>query len=97
MRYTGIGGSHETAIFENSDDSARIDPKLKKSAERVFFTLGISTTEAVRLFMKQVELNKGLPFPVSIPNAKTIAAMKEANDPASLRRYSTFRELRDKI
>ncbi len=76
---------------------ARIDPKLKKSAERVFFTLGISTTEAIRLFMKQVELNKGLPFPVSIPNAKTIAAMKEANNPARLRRYKTFRELRDQI
>ncbi|MDR3699880.1 MAG: type II toxin-antitoxin system RelB/DinJ family antitoxin [Candidatus Sulfopaludibacter sp.] len=75
---------------------ARIEPKLKKSAERVFFTLGISTTEAIRLFMKQVELHKGLPFPVLIPNAKTIAAMREANDPARLKRYGTFRELRDK-
>ena len=33
---------------------ARIDPKLKKSAERVFTDLGISTTEAIRLFLKQV-------------------------------------------
>ena len=34
---------------------ARIDPELKKAAERVFSTLGLSTTEAIRLFMKQVE------------------------------------------
>jgi DNA-damage-inducible protein J len=41
--------------------------------------IGISTTEAIRLFLKQVELHKGLPFPVAIPNAETTAAMLEAN------------------
>ena len=76
---------------------ARIDPKLKESAERVFSTLGISTTEAIRLFLKQVQLHKGLPFPVLIPNAQTIAAMKEANDPAALNRYRSFWELRHKL
>lgn len=55
---------------------ARVDPKLQKSAARIFTKLGISTTEAIRLFLKQVELHKGLPFPVEIPNAKTVAAMK---------------------
>jgi DNA-damage-inducible protein J len=76
---------------------ARIDPKLKESAERVFSKIGISTTEAIRLFLKQVELHKGLPFPVAIPNAQTVAAMREANDPAVLKRYRSFRELREKI
>ena len=76
---------------------ARIDPKLKESAERVFSTLGISTTEAIRLFMKQVELHKGLPFPLAIPNAQTIAAMRETNNPAALNRYRSFRELREKL
>ena len=76
---------------------ARIDPKLKASVERVFSTLGISTTEAIRLFLKQVELHKGLPFPLEIPNAQTVAAMKEANDPAALNRYRSFRELREKL
>jgi DNA-damage-inducible protein J len=76
---------------------ARIDPKLKKSAESVFSAIGISTTKAIRLFLKQVELHKGLPFPVSIPNEQTIAAMREANSPASLKRYRSFRDLRDKI
>ena len=62
-----------------------------------FSTLGISTTEAIRLFLKQVQLHKGLPFPVLIPNAQTIAAMKEANDPAALNRYRSFWELRHKL
>ena len=76
---------------------ARIDPKLKESAERVFSEIGISTTEAIRLFLKQVELYHGLPFTVSIPNAETTAAMREANAPALLNRYGSFSELRDKV
>jgi DNA-damage-inducible protein J len=76
---------------------ARIEPQLKKSAERIFTRIGISTTEAIRLFLRQVELHKGLPFAVSIPNEETVEAMREANDPAALRRYRSFRELRQRI
>ncbi len=76
---------------------ARIDPKLKKSAERIFTDIGISTTEAIRLFLKQVEMHRGLPFPVSIPNEETASAMREANKPAALKRYRSFRELREQI
>jgi DNA-damage-inducible protein J len=76
---------------------ARIDPQLKKAAERVFTKIGISTTEAIRLFLKQVELHKGLPFPVSIPNEETVAAMMETNDAAALKRYRSFRELREQL
>ena len=74
---------------------ARIEPALKRSAERVLTRVGLSTTEAIRLFLRQVELHGGLPFSVSIPNAETIAAMREANNPSKLKRYSSFRELRE--
>ena len=76
---------------------ARIDPQLKKSAERIFTRMGISTTDAIRLFLKQVELHKGLPFAVSIPNEETVAAMREANVPGALKRYRSFRELRERV
>jgi DNA-damage-inducible protein J len=76
---------------------ARIEPQLKKAAERIFTEIGISTTEAIRLFLKQVQLHKGLPFPVSIPTKETIAAMNETNNSKALKRYSSFRELRDRI
>lgn len=76
---------------------ARIDPRLKRSADRIFNRIGISTTEAIRLFLKQVELHRGLPFPVSLPNEETIAAMMEANSPSTLKRYRSFRELREQL
>ena len=76
---------------------ARVDPKLKRSAERVFVELGLSTTDAIRLFLKQVELHQGLPFQLSVPNKATIAAMKDANNPERLKRYASFGELRRRI
>ncbi len=46
---------------------ARVEPELKEDAERVFKALGINTTEAIRMFLSQVRLRKGLPFVVQIP------------------------------
>jgi DNA-damage-inducible protein J len=50
---------------------ARIEPRLKKEAERVLEDLGLSATQAITLFYRQVTLRKGLPFDVVIPNATT--------------------------
>ena len=50
---------------------ARIKPELKNKAEQVFHNLGLSTTQAITLFYRQVELQNGLPFDVVIPNETT--------------------------
>ena len=50
---------------------ARIKPELKNKAEQVFRDLGLSTTQAITLFYRQVELQNGLPFDVVIPNETT--------------------------
>ena len=50
---------------------ARIEPGLKEKAERVFDRLGLSATQAISLFYRQVELRKGLPFDVVVPTAAT--------------------------
>ena len=46
---------------------ARVDSGLKKDTEKVFEKLGLTTTEAIRLFLAQVKLRGGLPFEVRIP------------------------------
>jgi len=50
---------------------ARIQPDLKREAEGVFEQLGLSTTQALTLFYRQVALRRGLPFDIVIPNATT--------------------------
>jgi len=50
---------------------ARMEPHLKKQAENLFHKLGLSTTQAITIFYRQVDLRKGLPFDVTIPNKTT--------------------------
>ncbi len=50
---------------------ARIAPEIKQEAETIFGELGLSVTEAITIFYKQVQLQHGLPFPVVIPNKTT--------------------------
>lgn len=47
---------------------ARIDPDLKTETDEIFSELGISTTDAIRMFLSQVKLHRGLPFNVGLPN-----------------------------
>jgi len=73
---------------------ARIDPTLKQAAEAVFAKLGMSPSDAIRIFYKQVKLHQGLPFEVRIPNMETIAAMEEVKThPERLKRYNSVEEM----
>jgi DNA-damage-inducible protein J len=58
---------------------SRIDPAIKSKAEKVLGSMGLSMSEAVRLFLHQVVIRRALPFAVVAPNAKTVAAMKAAD------------------
>jgi DNA-damage-inducible protein J len=57
---------------------ARMQPRLKARAEKVFDHLGLSPTQAITLFYRQVELRKGLPFGIRIPNRATREALDDA-------------------
>jgi DNA-damage-inducible protein J len=58
---------------------ARIEPELKKRAEELFEELGITTTQAITLFYRQVILRKGLPFEVVIPKATTLKTFEDTD------------------
>ena len=73
---------------------ARVEPDLKVQAERVLRGLGLSATEAITLFYKQVVLRQGVPFEVSIPNAETVEALRVAREPDELTEYSSLDELK---
>jgi DNA-damage-inducible protein J len=57
---------------------ARIEPKLKLQAEKVFARLGLSTSEAIQLMFRQATLTQSLPFPLHLPNAQTKQALRES-------------------
>jgi len=51
---------------------ARLEPELKERAEEVFRQLGLSVTQAITLFYRQVEMQNGLPFNLVIPTEETL-------------------------
>jgi DNA-damage-inducible protein J len=57
---------------------ARIEPETKSLAERILHKLGVSPTEAIRMFYRQIALRRGLPFSVEIPNALTRATLEKS-------------------
>ena len=77
--------------------SARIDPELKRDAEEVFKELGLTATQAITLFYKQVELERGLPFAVRVPNDVTMEALEQARTRQELETFNTLDDLFDDL
>ena len=73
---------------------ARLEPDLKREAEQILSTLGLSPTAAITLFYRQVTLQHGLPFPVRIPNAETREALRQAVEMDGLTEYGGLDELK---
>ena len=57
---------------------ARMEPATKRKAENILNRLGLSPTEAIRLFYHQISLREGLPFPVQIPNKLTAETLRKS-------------------
>ena len=51
---------------------ARIDPEIKEQAEQVLEQLGIPMSNAIGLFLRQVVLQRGIPFDVKLPTSKPL-------------------------
>ena len=75
---------------------ARMEPEIKRDAEEVFSSLGLSATEAITLFYRQVALCQGLPFSTKIPNAETREAIRQAQTGEGLIHYRSVDDLMEK-
>lgn len=73
---------------------ARVEPELKHEAEALLKDLGLSATDAITVFYRQVVLHRGLPFDVRIPNAETVEALRQAETGEGLIEYSGLEELK---
>ena len=80
----------------------KIETDLKQNVDNIFRQLGITTTDAIRIFLKKVQFEKGIPFEMKLNyentwddlNIETKQAIKEAdNNIDKLERYNTTEEL----
>jgi DNA-damage-inducible protein J len=80
-------------IMKTAAVHSRIQPEIKEQAERILQRLGLSPTEAIRMFYTQIALRNGLPFDVAIPNEETIKALEDSRNGRNLERFDSTEEL----
>jgi len=47
----------------------RVNPDIKKQAEDVLSELGIPMSTAINMYLRQISLTGGIPFPIKLPDA----------------------------
>lgn len=78
--------------------NVRVDKKTKDEASQILEGLGLSLSNAINMFLKQITFRDGLPFAVEYPKPKTELeeAIEEAkqleNDP-NAKRYTNMEEM----
>lgn len=59
---------------------ARIDQATKQEATELFQKMGITVSDAIRMMLVQAVAEKALPFEVKVPNAETVAALRDSRN-----------------
>lgn len=75
----------------------RVNEHIKEQATATLATMGLSISDAVRVFLTRVVADQQLPFSLKAPNAETRIAMSEASDivQSHRARFATAAELFD--
>ena len=76
---------------------ARTEKVLKHDVEKILRALGLSFSEAINLFFRQIKLQKGMPFEVKMPNKTTLKAMKDVHTKKNLTQASDLEDLFNKL
>jgi DNA-damage-inducible protein J len=86
-------------MYKNKSIIVKIESSFKERVESIFEELGMTTSQAISIFLKQVELNHGLPFDVKLPNNPNKLTQKTLSESIdSLEKFKNtddlFRELK---
>ena len=82
----------------NSLIQARVDSKVKEDAEDIINKLGISLNEAIRMFLMQIIIHKGIPFKPTLrseyePNEMLQQVIANVENKKDLTRYKNTDEM----
>jgi len=73
--------------------NVRIDPETKAQAVDILNSLGLSTSQAISLFFKQIIYARGIPFEVRVPNKATVDTFRKTESGKELHKVSSVDEL----
>lgn len=76
---------------------ARVEPELKLEVESVLNDLGLSVSEAIEIYLRQIKLVHGIPFDVRIPNKITQKTFEHTDRAEDLNCYESVKDMFDKL
>ncbi|MEA3456136.1 MAG: type II toxin-antitoxin system RelB/DinJ family antitoxin, partial [Campylobacterota bacterium] len=59
---------------------ARVDSHLKQDVEEILSQLGMTTSQAINIFMNSIKRENGIPFELKVPNKETVEAMRDVEE-----------------
>lgn len=60
-------------MARTSNVFVRVEPEIKEQAEQVLEKLGIPMSNAVSMFLRQIVLQRGIPFEIKLPQTAPLA------------------------
>lgn len=67
-------------MAKTSNVFARVEPEIKERAEHVLNQLGIPMSSAVSMFLRQVVIQRGIPFEMKLPAKKPLIMSELSNE-----------------
>jgi DNA-damage-inducible protein J len=87
MRYIILANQGLTTVTtQTSMLHIRVDDDIKEQATQALTAMGLSMSDAVRLFLRRVVIDQAFPLELKVPNAETLSAMEESRAMMSERR-----------
>ena len=81
-------------IAKDATVKSRINADLKNKVDKVLNSLGMTSSEAIRLFYNQIAMRQEFPLELKIPNQETANAL---NAPLENKGYDTVDQLFDDV
>ncbi len=72
---------------------ARIDQATKTATEKVLDSLGMTPTEAIRLFYRQIAIRKSFPLELHVPNTLTATVLEKSDKNQEIETFETAADL----
>lgn len=74
---------------------ARIDRSTKMATEKVLNALGMTPTEVIRLFYRQIALRKSFLLEIHIPDKQTASVLAQSDKNQDIKNFDTVAKIYD--
>ena len=90
-------------MAKTSSMHIRVKPEIKAEVEEILDNLGMTTTEAINIYLRQIILRSGIPFEIRTPQfsndmLESIAEAEEMEKhPEKMKKYHSVKELMEAL